>query len=90
MQRLALAVGALAATASAWQLWASRGPCSAPRRSCTRATSRSAVLLGLTISCHTEYTNGIDLTFLGMPACNLYTSLDVRAACGGATRIPGA
>jgi len=37
----------------------------------------SGALIGLMILGTTEYTTGIDLTFLGMPTCNLYASLDV-------------
>jgi hypothetical protein len=37
-------------------------------------------LIGLTIFGFTEITAGVDLTFLGMPTCRLYTSLDVTAA----------
>ena len=39
-----------------------------------------AGLLGLTIFGFTEYGNGIDLAFLGMPTCSLYSSLDVLAS----------
>jgi hypothetical protein len=39
----------------------------------------SAGVIGLTILGMTEFTAGIDLSFLGMPTCSLYASLDVTA-----------
>jgi hypothetical protein len=51
----------------------------------------SGALLGVMILGLTQHTNGIDLTFLGMPGCNLYASLDASAGfvyTAGAGSIP--
>jgi hypothetical protein len=50
-------------------------------------------LIGLTILGLTEHTAGIDLTFLGMPTCSLYASLDLTLSFlpvggAGATSLP--
>ena len=37
-------------------------------------------VLGLTLLGTTEFTTGVDLTFLGMPSCRAYTSLDASVA----------
>ena len=46
-----------------------------------------SAVLGLTLLGTTEFTTGVDLTFLGMPGCRAYTSLDASVAfapAGGA------
>ena len=40
----------------------------------------ASALLGLTLLGTTEFTTGVDLTFLGMPGCRAYTSLDASVA----------
>ncbi|MBL8755054.1 MAG: hypothetical protein JNK15_17250 [Planctomycetes bacterium] len=51
----------------------------------------AGALLGVLVLGTTEHTNGIDLTFLGMPGCNLYASLDATVGflyTAGAGSIP--
>ena len=48
-------------------------------------------LLGLQILSQTQYTPGLDLTFLGMPGCTLYVGLDVLtqfATPGASASVP--